>query len=96
MLAAAAARRARVDMDGADVRTIPIREETLTGKLSVGSETEFFETQWTRYPSKLLSRPSLGPVFDAESDGELGFEPKPRPDTVMWIANLQLTGGSTH
>ena len=33
MLAAAAARRARVDMDGADVRTIPIREETLTGKL---------------------------------------------------------------
>ena len=36
----------------------------------------------------------LGPVFDAESDGELGFEPKPRPDTVMWIANLQLTGGS--
>ena len=36
----------------------------------------------------------LGPVFDAESDGELGFEPKPRPDTVMWIANLQLDGGS--
>ena len=36
----------------------------------------------------------LDPVFDAESDGELGFEPKPRPDTVMWIANLQLTGGS--
>ena len=32
----------------------------------------------------------LGPVFDAESDGELGFEPKPRPDTVMWIDNLQL------
>ena len=27
MLAAAAARRARVDMDGADVRTIPIRED---------------------------------------------------------------------
>ena len=78
------ARRAARRMDGAD--------DLKLGRCSV---TKFFVTQATHIPVQYTIQTVLDPVFNAESDGDLRFEPKPRPDTVMWIANLQLDGGST-
>ena len=77
------ARRAARRMDGAD--------DLKLGRCSV---TKFFVTHATHIPVQYTIQTVLDPVFNAESDGDLGFDVRGRPTAVWRITNLFGHGGS--